>query len=290
MYTGILDLKEQTGSDILDLLLASDELLLDESITFVQKYLIEKQTEWLQENFVKVLHMVFQLESCKQLQDYCLEFICFDPEPFFNSSNFPTLEESILLGLLKREDLQIDEIELWNYLIKWGIAQTSELKGKDTTNLSSWNEKDFMILKNTLNQFITHIRFFEITSKDFHNKIWPFKKVLPETLFEDIVSFYLANTQPNQNKLPPRYGKIPVDSIIIKPKHAAILTNWIQRKDANTKIPKDSKYNFNLIYHESRDDYNINTICNKCHRQEACILIIKIKESETIIGDYNPLD
>ena len=185
--------------------------------------------------------------------------------------------------------MQIDEIELWNYLLKWGIAQTSELKEKDVTNLSSWNEKDFMILKNTLNQFITHIRFFEITSKDFHNKIWPFKKVLPETLFEDIVSFYLANTQPNQNKLPPRYGKIPVDSIIIKPKHAAILTNWIQRKDANTKIPKDSKYNFNLIYRGSRDDYNINTIRNKCHGQGACILIIKIKDIETIIGGYNPL-
>ena len=77
------------------------------------------------------------MENYKQLQDYCLESICEDPEPFFNSSNFPTLEESILLGLLKREDLQIDEIELWNYLLKWGIAQTSELKGKDTTDLSS---------------------------------------------------------------------------------------------------------------------------------------------------------
>ncbi len=42
MYTGILDLKEQTGSNILDLLLASDELLLDELVSFVQKYLIEK--------------------------------------------------------------------------------------------------------------------------------------------------------------------------------------------------------------------------------------------------------
>src|SRR6266498_4982480 len=225
IYTGILDLKEQTGSDILDLLLASDELLLDELVTFVQKYLIEKQTEWLQENFVKVLHTLFQLENYKPLQDYCLESICEDPETFFNSPNFPSLEENILLELLKRVDLQIDEIELWNYLLKWGIAQTSELKGKDTTNLSSWNKKGFLALKDTLNQFIAHIRFFEITSKDFHNKIWPFKKVLPESLFEDIVSFYMANIQPNQNKLPPRHGKIAVDSIIIKPKHAAILTN-----------------------------------------------------------------
>jgi len=147
-----------------------------------------------------------------------------------------------------------------------------------------------MILKNTLNQFIIHIRFFEITLKDFHDNIWPFKKVLPEALFEDIVLFYLTNIQSNQNKMPSRHRKIAIDSKIIKSKHAVTLANWIQRKDTNIIILKDSKYNFNLIYHESRDDYNINTICNKCHRQEACILIIKIKESETIIGDYNPLD
>ena len=118
MYTGILDLRNQVGSDILDLIVASDELLIEELVTFAQKYLIENQTKWLQNDFVKVFHTAFQLESCKQLQDYCLESICENPEPFFNSQNFTTLEDSILLGLLKRDDLQIDEIELWNYLIK----------------------------------------------------------------------------------------------------------------------------------------------------------------------------
>src|SRR3954447_6906961 len=226
MYTGILDLRKQAGSDILDLLVASDELLIEELVTFVQEYLIKNQAKWLGNNFVKVLHTVFRLESCKQLQDYCLESICEDPEPFFNSRNFTTLEDSILLGLLKRDDLQIDEIELWNYLIKWGIAQTSELRGKNTTKLNSWNEKDFLALKVTLNLFILHIRFFEISSKDFHSKVWPFKKVLPESLFEDIVSFYMADIQPTQNKLPPRHGKITIESIIINPKHAVILSNW----------------------------------------------------------------
>ncbi|RIA93814.1 BTB/POZ protein, partial [Glomus cerebriforme] len=75
MYTGILDLRKQAGADILDLLVASDELLIEELITFVQKYLIENHTEWLRNNLVNVLHTVFQLESCKQLQDYCLESI-----------------------------------------------------------------------------------------------------------------------------------------------------------------------------------------------------------------------
>ncbi|CAB4410592.1 unnamed protein product [Rhizophagus irregularis] len=286
MYTGILDLREKASADILELLVASDELLMEELITFVQKYLIENQSDWLQNNFVKVLHTVFQFESCKELQDYCLESICEDPEPFFNSPKFPTLEKNILLGLLKRDDLTMDEIELWNNLIKWGIAQNSELNGKNATNLNRWNNKDFLTLKNTLDPFISHIRYFDISSKDFHSKIWPFKTVLPEAIFEDIVSFYFADTQP-KNKLPPRNGKLPVDSIIIKPKHAAILANWTQRKDANVKIPKD-KYNFNLIYRGSRDGLDINTMRSNCNGQGATILVIKVKENGTIIGGYNP--
>ena len=65
---------------------------------------------------------------------------------FPNTKKF-RVHSSVLLELLKREDLQIDEIELWDYLIKWGMAQTSELKGKATTNLSSWSEKDFSVLR-----------------------------------------------------------------------------------------------------------------------------------------------
>ncbi|EXX68381.1 BTB/POZ protein [Rhizophagus irregularis DAOM 181602=DAOM 197198] len=287
MYTGILDLKKKAGSDILDLLVASDELLIEELVTFVQKYLIENQPDWLQENFVKVLNTVFRFGNYKQLQVYCLESICEDSEPFFNSPEFPTLESSILLGLLKRDDLLIDEIELWNYLIKWGIAQASELEGKNTTNLNRWNKKDFSILSNILNPYIRHIRFFNISSKDFHNSIWPFKSILSKTLFEDIISFHLTNTQPKENILPPRCGKI-IDSTIIKLKHAVVLAKWIRRKDANERISKN-KCNFNLIYRGSRDGFDLNTIRSKCNGQGACILVIKIRENGAIIGGYNPL-
>ncbi|CAI2166794.1 19740_t:CDS:2 [Funneliformis geosporum] len=289
MYSGILDLSKQVGSDILDLLVASEELLMEELATFVQKSLIENNAKWLRQNLVKALHAVFQLESCKQIQDYCLNFICNDPIPFLNSIDFPTLEKNILLELIKREDLLIDEIELWNFLIKWGIAQTSELRGKNISNLGNWNKKDFIALKNTLNQFITHIRFYDISSKDFHSKIWPFKKVLPKALFKEIFSFHMLNTEPNQTKSVPRYKKISVDSMIINSKHAAILTNWIQRKDPDAIIPIDSKYYFNLIYRGSRDGFDINTIRSKCNGRGPCILIIKTKENGTIIGGYNPL-
>ncbi|RGB26125.1 hypothetical protein C1646_770816 [Rhizophagus diaphanus] len=288
MYTGILDLKEKDISDVLNLLVASDELLIDELVTFIQNYLIENQIEWLINNYVKVLHTIFKLESCKHLLDYCLESICNDQESFFNSPEFPTLEKNILLELIKRDDLQIDEIELWNNIIKWGIAQTSELNNKNITDLDKWNKEDFLSLKNTLDPFISHIRFFDISSKDFHNKIRPIKKVLPKTLFEDILSFYLTEIQP-KNILPPRCGKVTIDSIIIKSNHAAILANWTQRNDANARIPKD-KYYFDLIYRGSRDGFSITTMRNKCNRKGATILIIKVKENGIIIGGYNPFD
>ncbi|UZO14584.1 uncharacterized protein OCT59_006040 [Rhizophagus irregularis] len=79
-------------------------------------------------NFVFVLHTVFKLPSCKKLQDYCLESICEDPEPFIFSTTFPSLDRDILFGLLKRNDLQIEEIAIWDCLIKWGIEQTPGLK------------------------------------------------------------------------------------------------------------------------------------------------------------------
>ncbi|CAI2166016.1 17851_t:CDS:2 [Funneliformis geosporum] len=208
MYAGIFDLKEQTCSDILDLIIAFDELLLDdELITFIQNYLIKYQTRWLQHHCFMVLHKVFRLENCQRLQNYCLRTICDNPESFFNSPDFPTLEKGILLELVRREDLKIGEIKLWNSLIKWGMAQTSELRENDATNLSSWSKKDFIYLKIALNQFITHIRFFEISSNDFHSEIWPFRKVLPEVLFEDIVFFYITKIKPDQNKLAPRHRK-----------------------------------------------------------------------------------
>jgi hypothetical protein len=282
MYTGILDLEDKDCSDILDLLVVSDELLIEELITFVQDYLYEYQIDWLRENSSKVFHTIIKLESCKKLLGYCYEIIYEFPNPFLDSPEFPRLEKHILLELVKQDNLIIEEIELWYYLIKWGISQTSELG-----DLSEWNDINFLALKNTLDPFIPYFRFFDISSKDFHKNIWPFKKVLPETLCEDILSFHMAGNIP-ENTLPPRNGIVTNDSIIIRSKHAAILANWTQRKDADAKIPKN-KYKFELIHRGSRDGFNVKTMRSACSSKEAIFVVIKIKGNGTIIGGYNPL-
>ncbi|RGB27975.1 hypothetical protein C1646_717286, partial [Rhizophagus diaphanus] len=58
IYTGELNLNKQSSEDILKLLVASDELLIDELFEYVQNYLIERRNSWIRQNFVHVLHTV----------------------------------------------------------------------------------------------------------------------------------------------------------------------------------------------------------------------------------------
>ena len=125
---------KQSGEVILGLLIASDELLLEELFEYVQDYLIEKQNSWVHENFVLVLSAVFKLANGKKLQDYCLESIYKDPLPFMSSKTFPSLNKEFFLGLLKRDDLQVKEAAVWdcgvlNKLLIWEAEVATEPSG-----------------------------------------------------------------------------------------------------------------------------------------------------------------
>ncbi|PKK66011.1 hypothetical protein RhiirC2_785349 [Rhizophagus irregularis] len=127
-YTKNLPLDQHDGSTILDLLIASDELLINELLVQIQDHLINVKTEWLKKNFSTVLHVAFKRETCKDLQNYCMDKICWDPKIIFDSKEFLNFEDYILVALLNQENLQIEEIELWDYLIKWGIVQLQQQK------------------------------------------------------------------------------------------------------------------------------------------------------------------
>ena len=134
--------------------------------SIIQGYLIEKRTDWVKQNFVLVLDAVFKLANCKKLQNCCLELICIDPQ---SSKNFSSLDKDILFYLLERDDLQAEEIDIWNCLIKWGIEQTPGLRSENSDG-DKWDQENFEALKNTLSQFIPFVRFIEISSDDFSIK------------------------------------------------------------------------------------------------------------------------
>ncbi|CAG8632635.1 9340_t:CDS:1, partial [Racocetra persica] len=53
-------------------------------------------------------------------------------------------------------------------------------------DVTKWTEKHFISLKKSVEQFIPLIRLFEISSKDFYHKVRPYKKILPQNIYEDL--------------------------------------------------------------------------------------------------------
>ncbi|POG81691.1 hypothetical protein GLOIN_2v1762929 [Rhizophagus irregularis DAOM 181602=DAOM 197198] len=283
IYTGELDLTKQSGENILGLLVASDELLLEELFKHVRDYLIEKQTKWVDKNFVLVLNAVFRLDNCKKLQDYCFKSICENPLPFFSSKIFPSLNKEILFDLLERDDLQIKEVIVWDYLIKWGIEQTSGL-GNENSDRAKWNNKDYEELKKTLNQIIPLIRFTEISRADFFDKVRPYRIIIPNHIYEEIEEFYYKDALPKTTILPPRTGYSfeigKIESNIIKPILAKLIVNW---------IGNDQLYRFKLIYRGSRDGISNKSFREKCKGRVASLVLIKVKDTNKVFGGYSSI-
>ena len=64
MYTGKIDLQNVDGSCSLGVLVASDELLLDELYDFIEDHFIKNQSNWIKENYIEVLHTIYLLPKC----------------------------------------------------------------------------------------------------------------------------------------------------------------------------------------------------------------------------------
>jgi hypothetical protein len=282
IYTGELDLTNQSGKNILGLLIASDELLLDELFAYAQDYLIEKQTSWIHENLVLILNAVFRLDKCRKLQNYCFDSICKEPLLFITSKSSLSLDKNVVFGLLKRDDLQVREVKIWDFLIEWGIEQTTGL-GNDRIN---WNDENYESLKETLNQFIPLIRFVGISHEELFDKVYPYKPIIPNHILKEIEEFYDKSILPS---LSLRTRKI--ESNIIKTELVnLIIVNWIDNKDIMvTRTGNDPLYKFNLIYRGSRDGINNKSFKNKCNGQVASLVLIKVTGSNKIFGGYSSI-
>ncbi|RIB05401.1 hypothetical protein C2G38_2280771 [Gigaspora rosea] len=159
-----------------------------------------------------VFLLIFRLETPK-LQRNSMKTICKNPNSFFELKEFPTLNKDILLSLAKRDDMDIEEIDIWKYLLRWGTAQFVALKKPskgDSQKMDATKRKDnnFALLKKSLDPFILYIQFHEISCEDFYYHIRPYKKAILESIYEDLVAYLIANIMPKFSNLPSRYGSI----------------------------------------------------------------------------------
>ncbi|CAG8575519.1 675_t:CDS:2 [Funneliformis mosseae] len=291
IYSGDIDLNSKDTSDILELLIASDELLLQELFNHVQSYLLTNKKEWIKKNVVKVHRTINSHEGCQKLQNFCLETICKNPLLVFKSDDFSTFEESLLLPLLSRDDLQSEEIEVWDHLIQWGISQMDQSSScPPSKDVSKWEKKDFKELQRILKNCIPLIRFFEISSSEFYDKVYPYQSILPKDLKEDLMKYYLKSgvVKPQNWLSKPRV--ISFDSTLIKQEHVARLCDWIDRKDGKPYTFENVPYKFRLLIRGTKDGFESETFHEKCDHKGPTIVVMQIAYSGELVGGYNPIE
>ncbi|RIB07198.1 hypothetical protein C2G38_2252777 [Gigaspora rosea] len=301
IYTGRIALDKHDGVDILNILMAADELILHDLFGYIQQHLVTYKVQWMEENFDLVRRTVFQNDRLKRLQEYCVTRICKNPSLLFDSDDYLSVNLNVLLRVIQRDDLHLDEIDVWNYLIKWGIAKTaaSISSSTDLTSLdiSKWQPEHLNTLQTTIQQCIPLVRMFQISSNDFHSKVMPYKDIIPNTLFEDVMKYHMVPDCPRPISLmPSRRGGI--ESNLLRARHAALISSWMDRNDLNpfyntTSIPYEYSnipYEFKLLVRGTRDGFSPQSFHNRCDFQGATVLVMKIHGSGHLIGGYNPLN
>jgi hypothetical protein len=149
-------------------LLTTSKLYLVEATSYAQSYLVDNEKPWIHENFSTVLNNIFKLEHCKKFQNYCITRVCFEAKPFFSSRDSLNLNKNILNLILDLDNLYID---LWDYLIEWGITQIRDnfnhkLNSKEQQKNVLLSRRELIqlgeALKKILDPLIYRIRFREI--------------------------------------------------------------------------------------------------------------------------------
>ncbi|GBC25551.2 BTB/POZ protein [Rhizophagus irregularis DAOM 181602=DAOM 197198] len=234
IYGGRLSLKECDTKDIIKLLVAANELNLQELIAYIQSFLIENKADWMEENFDLIYRTSSENESFLDLQKFCNDLISNEPNKIFGSPNFTSIPEKLLISVIRDDYLQMSEIQVWEHVLKWGIAQNPELPS-DLTKITE--EEDFQTLGSTLKLCIPLIRFYNLTSKEFAEKVYPFKKVLPEKLLDDLLlSLLNPDNKKGESKprIPRNIDSRNIDSTIITSQHVESISKWVDKLDELT--------------------------------------------------------
>ncbi|RGB39471.1 hypothetical protein C1646_740044 [Rhizophagus diaphanus] len=282
LYTGLIDYNNHNKEVILQCLIAADELGLNKLIEHIQIYLIDN--EYLRKDPVSTLQVTYKHEPFEDLKNYCLDIISEEPRILFSSEKFPSLEKPIITMILQRDDLNMEEIDIWESFIRWLFVHYLKISKDD----SSWSSEDLSNVKLALKEFIPLIRFYDISREDFYLKVYPYKDLLPQDLLSDILRYHMVpNSTPMLNFKSTRNRK--VDSVLVNFNVFKLFMKWIEKKDNNYN-GKIAPFQFILLLRGTRDGFDASKFHQLCDSKGATISFAKVQNSKQIIGGYNPLD
>jgi hypothetical protein len=248
-------------------------------------FLIENKKDWMKQNFNLIYRTSFENNSFLKLQNFCTELMSKEPEKLFNSVDFILLPENCLISLIQHDNFQMRDIQIWEHVLKWGIAQNPEL----SSDPSSYSKDNFNILKNTLQNFISLIKFYNLTPNEFVDKVYPYKKIIPKELRDKLIIDFIIqpNNKPEPKTITKEISSKSIDSRIVSLQHVELISKWIDKLEITDKIK--NLYEFKLILRGSRDGFSSRKFHEICDNQSHTITIIKVRDSNEILGGYNPI-
>ncbi|RIB05062.1 hypothetical protein C2G38_2047912 [Gigaspora rosea] len=283
---GVISLDNLDSSFIFELMIMSNNFLLEELAKYFENHLIKTKASWLRLRFAHVYKASIQNNNLQDLHNWCNNIIAKYPDKVFDTEDFISLPESALVSLIRRDDLQMDEGKIWKYVITWGIAQNPSLP----SNSEDWSNENFQSLKTTLINCLPFIRYFQISNDDIIDNVQPYQRILEKTLWNDILK-RLANSDKQISSiiLPPR--KILIQTLptrttgifskVISETHAAEIASWIDKK-SYIYFTINNPYEFNLILRGSRDGFAPEAFWNLCNNQKNTVVVIKVKNTDEI--------
>jgi hypothetical protein len=299
-------------------LVAACELELQELVNHLQSFLIQRFTGLIVKNYNLIYHTCLEHNSLTELQNYCNELMSKKPDKIFKAFDFSSISEKILISLIQNDNLKMNEVQVWKYVLKWGLAQNPGLP----SDPECFSGGDISVLKDTLKRCIPLIKFNNFSSKEFLENVFPYREILPEKLFIDLLKLFLdhdhkptdqpepeetketkpepqtsekietesTNVRNTPNVKPQLFNETrstnitSINSKIITSDHARLILKWIDGLDTN------ASYEFKLIFRGTRNGLKSKKFHEICDKQPYTVTIIKVKDSSEILGGYNPIE
>jgi hypothetical protein len=266
-------------------LLAADELCITEIVGFLQDVLVTTHRDWLDLNFEYVYRTVYDNELFDKLHEYCNEMFCINPRFIFTQADFVKVPEQVLVDLICRNELRLEEVEIWDHIIRWGVQQNPPLH----PDVSQWRHTDFEELKVRLHNLIPHIRFCQIPMQDYFNKIRPYERILPDEIYQDILRYYFRNPIETMTILPPRQGRMNSD--IINSTEAALISSWVDWRDRASSGwspygPTENPYAFEPVFRGTGDDFLAGEFHRRLNDLDATLMVFEMRDGR-VIGGYH---
>ncbi|CAG8555353.1 13748_t:CDS:2 [Dentiscutata heterogama] len=196
-------------------------------------------------------------------------------------------ETKDLLGLLQALD-ELGLEELFEYIQDFFIVHESK-----------WLKDYLYQVTEKIAKLIPLIRFTDISINEFDEYVRPYDSILPKVLQSTPWRYTFSRSQLDNVPLAliPRKPPYHIDSLIIEPKEAALIANWIdpmEGKSVNGRI-QFGNIKFHLLHRASQSSFSFECFHNKCDGNGPVIVLLKIssrsyvENNKEIIGGYNPV-